>query len=63
MADENNFDIIAAVAGLKLEGAERQLMIEGYEGLQKLLARLPDGPLSPDEPAVAYVMPTTRIQR
>lgn len=63
MADEETFDVIATAAGLKLDGEERQRMIEGYEGLQKLLTRLPDGPLSPDEPAVAYVMPTTRVQR
>ena len=63
MADEETFDVIAAAVGLKLDGAERLRMLEGYEGLQKLLARLPDGPLSPDEPAISYVMPTTRVQR
>jgi hypothetical protein len=63
MADEKSFDVIAQAAGLKLDDAERQRMIEGYEGLQEFLARIPDGPLSPDEPAIAYVMPTTRVKR
>ncbi len=37
-----DFDVIAANAGLELTDDERLRMYEGYKGLQTLLARLPD---------------------
>jgi len=63
MTDQEKFDTIAEAAGLALDDAERMRLLEGYNGLQKLLAQIPDMALAPDEPAIAYVMPTTRVQR
>jgi hypothetical protein len=57
------FDVIAANAGLTLTEDERLRMFEGYKGLQTLLARLPVGPGMEDEPAVVALLPGTRVIR
>jgi len=57
------FDAIAANAGLALTDDERLRMYEGYKGLQTLLARLPDAPVMADEPAFVALLPGTRVVR
>jgi hypothetical protein len=57
------FDAVAARAGLALAPEERQRMYDGYKGLQTLLARLPGGPAMEDEPAVIALVPGTKVVR
>jgi hypothetical protein len=58
-----DFDVIAANAGLILTEDERLRMYEGYKGVQTLLARLPDGPGMAEEPAIVALLPGTRVIR
>ena len=69
MAKENTeitpeeFDQIAAQVGLTLDPEERARMLEGYRGLQRLLARLPDDPEMADEPAAVFLGSGSRVVR
>ena len=57
------FDQIVEQAGLTLDAEERARLLDGYRGLQRLLARLPDDPEMADEPAVVYRGPGSRVVR
>lgn len=56
-----DFDAVAAQAGLVFGADERLRMYEGYKGLLGLLARLPDDPAMEDEPAVIALEPGTKV--
>ncbi len=58
-----DFEQLAAAAGLTLDDAEKVRMREGYIGLQTLLARLPDDPDMADEPAAVFLGPSSRAVR
>lgn len=57
------FERLAAQAGLDLTPEELETMLEGYRGLQGLLARLPKEPDLSDEPAAVFLGPETRAVR
>ena len=57
------FDRLVEQVGLTLDAEERARMLDGYRGLQRLLARLPDDPDMADEPAVVYLGSGSRVVR
>ena len=57
------FDRLVDQLGLKLDADERVRMLEGYRGLRRMLARLPDDPDMVDEPAVVFLGASSRVIR